>query len=85
MASKQEVLELVEGLKLLVIDGKKVMADGKVDLSDVLVIKDLVSQQAALVAAFSGLSNIKMAELGAQEAIEIVTALVSAAREVAAA
>lgn len=85
MSSKQEILEAVAGLKILAIDVKKVLADGKVDLNDLAVLQDLMNQHAELVKAFEGLGSIKTSELTLSDALEIFQELGKAGAEVAAA
>lgn len=67
--SVKETVELLEGIKLLAIDVKKVMADGKVDFADVAVLRDLVSQFGALGDAFQGIDQIddEIKDLSAEE------------------
>lgn len=83
--SKKEILELIKGLEHLMVGGKKVMKDGKVDLNDLAVLQDLVGQQADLTAAVEGLQNIKAEEIGIPDVLEILTALAAMGSRVAAA
>lgn len=54
----KESLELLEGLKDLVLAGKKVIADGKVSVSDLNVVVDLFHELNVLVDAVKGVSQI---------------------------
>lgn len=83
----KEIVELLEGVKLLGINGKKVMADGKVDFSDFPVVLELLKQYATLVEAVKGLDQVpaEVKDLSADEAqvilakvVEIVAALKAA-------
>lgn len=54
----KELLELLEGVKTLALDGKKVMADGKVNLADLPVAMELLNQFDVLSAAVKGADQI---------------------------
>jgi hypothetical protein len=83
----KEMLELIEGLKQLVLVGKAVMKDGKVDMSDLPSLSLLLGKQAELVAAFQGLGELKeeAKDIDLAEAQVVVLALIAAAKEVKAA
>ena len=83
----KELLELIEGLKQLLLVGKAVMKDGKVDLADLSSLSLLMGKQKELLAAFEGLSAVKeeVKGMSLEEASMIVFALVAAAKEVKAA
>lgn len=84
MSSVKESLELLDGVKVVLVAGKKVMADGKVNLQDLPVAVELLQKINVLVAAVDGIDkvpaeikDIDIAELqllGAK-VIEIVQAL----------
>lgn len=82
-----EIKAVLLALKDLAIDGKKVMADGKIDLSDLPVAMDLLKQQNDFVAAIKGMSELmpEAKDLSSQEMMEVVAALFSAFKEVQAA
>ena len=80
----KESLELLEGLKLLAVAGKKIAADGKVSVADLGEVMGLVNKVGVLVAAVQGVGEIKAeakdldaAELQqlALKALEIVNAV----------
>jgi hypothetical protein len=83
----KELMELIAGLKELILVGKSVMKDGKVDLSDIGALSVLLAKQSELVAAFQGLSEIddEVKDLDLAEAQEVILALIAAAKEVKAA
>lgn len=89
MAEKgvKEILEFIEGLKELILVGKAVMKDGKVDMSDLAALSVLLGKQEKLVAAFTGLSELKdeAKDIDLAEAQQVVMALIAAAKEVKAA
>lgn len=85
MTSKEEILALIKALGDVAVDVKKVMADGKVDLADISVIKDLVAQRDDFIAAVSNLGSMKLSELKIEDASDIVAALAAVGAEVAAA
>ena len=74
MAGIKESLELLEGVKMLAADVKKVMADGKVDMADIGVLMDLLSQFSVLSEAVKGADQISMEvkDLSAEEINELV-------------
>jgi hypothetical protein len=83
----KESLELLEGLKLLAVEAKKVLADGKLSAADLPVILDLINNVSVLVAAVQGLGEIKaeVKDLSAEEiqqlgakVLEIVAAVKAA-------
>lgn len=80
----KEMLELIEGIKQLLLVGKAVMKDGKVDMSDLSHLSVLMAKQAELVAAFQGLGDIKAEakDIDLAEAQQVVLALIAAAKEV---
>ena len=84
MASKQEILELIVGLKDVIKDIKKVVKDPKNPANDLAVLGDLYQQKDELIAAASGLGNIKVSELSTADVVEIIQALASAGAEIAA-
>lgn len=83
----KEMLELIEGLKQLVLVGKAVMKDGKIDMSDLVHLSALMAKQAELIAAFQGLGELKdeAKDIDLAEAQVVVLALIAAAKEVKAA
>jgi hypothetical protein len=83
----KEILEFIEGLKELILVGKAVMKDGKVDMSDLAALSVLLGKQEELVAAFQGLSEMKdeAKDIDLAEAQQVVLALIAAAKEVKAA
>lgn len=83
----KESMELLEGLKLLAIESKKLMADGKVNLGDLPVLLDLVQNVGVLAAAVQGADQVgaELKELSSEElqklgekVLEIVAAVKAA-------
>jgi hypothetical protein len=78
MATEQrgikESLELLDGVKALLVDGKKIMADGKVSFADLPVLFDLMQQAGILTAAFQGLNDVpaEVKDLTAEEANQLL-------------
>lgn len=85
--SVKEMLELIEGIKQLLLVGKAVMKDGRIDLADLAALSILLTKQNELMAAFADLGDIKeeIKDISLDEAKEVVLALVAAAKEVKAA
>lgn len=54
----KESLELLDGLKILAIDVKKVLADGKVSIADLPVAMELLGQLGVLTSAIQGVDQI---------------------------
>lgn len=67
----KESLELLKGLELLGIDYNKVMADGKLDLTDLRVAGDLMGQFPQLQAAVKDVNKVPK-ELGDLDEAEIM-------------
>jgi hypothetical protein len=80
----KELLELIAGVKELALVGKAVMKDGKISVEDLAALSGLLSKQEILIAAFQGAADVpeEVKDLTLDEAMEIVTALVTAAKEV---
>jgi hypothetical protein len=66
----KESMELLEGVKVLVVEVKKVMADGKVSLADLPVLMSLLQKFSVLSAAAEGAGEItkEVKDLSAEEA-----------------
>ena len=71
----KESLELLEGFKVLAVDAKKVFADGKIDIADLPVAWDLLSQLSVISAAVDGIDKIpsEVTALSAEEINSLVT------------
>lgn len=87
MADEQdikEILEAINGIKLLALAEKSVMKDGKVDLSDLTVLKDLFENKQAILDAVNGISAIpaEAKDLSVGEIMQLVTALFDAFKEI---
>jgi hypothetical protein len=84
MKGVKEILELIAGLKEVAKVGKLAMKDGKVDLADLSLLSVLLAKQAELSLAFEGLSDLgdEVKDLSLDEGLQIVSALVAAAKEV---
>lgn len=76
----KEIQEFFAGAEVLAITGKKIMADGKVNLADAQHILALSKDIETLVAAFEGLAKIKneVKDIDAQEALTLVQGLFAA-------
>jgi len=78
----KETLELLDGVKVLVRTGKRVMSDGKVSISDLPEFLDLVNKFALLNAAYQG-ADLIVAEaknLSAEEAQMIIAKVMEIAK-----
>lgn len=75
-----ELQELIAGLELLAITGKKIMADGKVNLADAAHLVELGTKLDVVVKAFDGLAQVKeeAKDIDAQEALALVRRLFDA-------
>jgi len=83
----KEMLELVEGVKEMAIIAKLMMKDKKVSFEDLHFLPQLLEKQEVLLKAFSGLSQLddELKDIDVQEAMLVMEALISAAKEVEAA
>lgn len=72
----KESLELLEGVRLLAVDAKMVLADGKIDFKDIPVVWGLIGQMSKLNAAASGISEIpaELKDLSAAEINQLASA-----------
>lgn len=70
----KESLELLEGVKVLGVSAKKVLADGKVNLADLPVLLGLISDFPVLTAAVQGADLVlpEVKDLSADEANQLV-------------
>lgn len=66
----KESLEVLEALRVLLVDIKKVLADGKVSTGDMGVLFDLLRQLSVLNAGLEGVDKVpaEMKDVDAQEA-----------------
>jgi hypothetical protein len=80
----KELLELVAGLKEVALIGKAALKDGKIDLNDLSLLSQLLVKQQVLVAAFEGLGQVadEAKDLSLDEAMNLIKALLDAAKEV---
>lgn len=81
----KETLELLEGVKVLIVEAKKVLADGKVSLADLPVVLGLLQKFSVLNAAVQGVDEVvsEAKDLSSDEAtlvIAKVLELVAAAK-----
>ncbi len=85
--SVKELVELLVGLKDLVVIGKEAFKDGKIDLGDLTLLGQALAKQQELLAAFSGLSELgeEFKTLTLDEAMTVVMKVVDLAKEVNAA
>lgn len=70
----KETMELLEGIKDLALDAKKVMADGKIDVADLPVAMDILGQLGTLSAAVEGVDQVlpELKDLSADEINTVV-------------
>jgi len=71
----KETLELLEGVKVLVLESKKVLSDGKVSLSDLPVLLGLLQKFSVLNAAVQGVEDViaEAKDLSSDEANIVVS------------
>lgn len=83
----KELLEALEGLKVLAKAGKAVLADGKISVSDLPVLMSLLSDKDVLLAAAAGLSEVpaEVKNLSPDEIAQVGMAILAAYKEVKAA
>lgn len=74
MATVKESVEVLDAVKVLLQDLKKVLADGKIGLGDVGVVFDLLKQLPVLNAGLQGADQIpaEMKDLDAEESALLV-------------
>jgi hypothetical protein len=77
----KQTKELIKGLELLGVVGKKIAKDNKIGVDDIVHLIHLGQNMDVLVAAFSGLQDIKaeLSNLSQDEVLEIIGALYAAA------
>lgn len=70
----KEIMEALEGMKLMGIFGKKVGADGKVNLADLPYLMELAGHSAELFAAVDGIKVIpaEVKDLSSDEASQVL-------------
>lgn len=80
----KEIGELIEGLELVGKAAKKISKDGKVDLSDLAHVVELVKESDKLIQAVKGLDQIddEVKNLDQAEAMEILAKLFAAAKNI---
>lgn len=54
----KEIMELLEGVKVIGVSAKAMMADGKVDLKDIPEAIELLKQYQTIIEAFKGAGEI---------------------------
>jgi hypothetical protein len=83
----KETQELIEGVKVLAIAGTKVMADGKITVTDLPAGMELFSKSQVVIDGFTGLAEIQaeVKDLSEEECRAIVAQLFAAAAAVRAA
>ena len=84
MKGVKEILELIAGLKEVAKLGKLALKDGKINLEDLALLSQLLVKQQVLVAALDGLGELgaEVKDLSLDEAVQLIQALVDAAKEV---
>ena len=83
----KELLEVIAGLKEVALIGKAALKDGKIDLSDLNLLSQLLLKQQVLIAAFDGLGEVgaEVKDISLDEAMALIKALLDAAKDVRAA
>lgn len=84
MKGVKEILELIAGLKEVAKLGKLALKDGKIDLNDLALLSQLLVKQQTLIDALQGLGDVgdEVKDLSLDEAMQLIQALVDAAKEV---
>lgn len=79
--SIKESLEVLEAARVLLVDVKNVLADGKINGSDIGVLFDLLRQLGTLNAGLQGVEQIpaELKDLDAQEAEQLIAKLMALA------
>lgn len=87
MKDTKEILELIKGLKEIALLVKLALKDGKIDMTDLGLLSNLLVKQQVFVDAFAGLGDLpaEVKDLSLDEALGVITALIDAAKEVKAA
>lgn len=82
--STKELMELLTGVKLLLLSAKKIMADKKVNVADLPAVMELVQKSNVLVEAITGYQSIpaEVKDLDATEAQAIVAEIYALVKEV---
>ena len=72
-----KIILILEKIEVLGVSGKKIMADGKVDLADLPVAIGLLSEINGMIEAFKGAQEAfgEMKDLDAAESLEVVKKL----------
>lgn len=70
----KESMELLEGVKILGVSGKKILADGKVSVADLPEVMALATKAQAIVDAVQGIEGVlpEVKDLSQEEAQAIV-------------
>jgi 3-deoxy-D-manno-octulosonate 8-phosphate phosphatase KdsC-like HAD superfamily phosphatase len=70
----KESLEVLEAVKVLLVDIKAVLKDGKINMDDVGVVFDLLRQLSTLNAGVEGVSQVpgEVMDLDAKEAEQVI-------------
>lgn len=70
----KETLEVLDGLKVLAVTGKEVLADGKINLADLGKLSQLASDFGTLKDAIEGINDVddELKDLDSSEAQQIV-------------
>lgn len=78
----KELLEAIKACEDIIEAVKMVMKDGKIDMSDLAVLKDLAAKQAEILDGVKGLGEIpaEVKDLDLAEAMVVVNELVAAIR-----
>lgn len=83
----KEIVELLEGVKILAITAKKALADGKISLADLPLVLEAITKVSVLVEAVNGVDQVpsEVKDLTAEEIQMLVSKVLVLAAEVKAA
>lgn len=83
----KEIMELLDGVKVLALAGKKITADGKVNLADFPILMEVLAKFGVLNAAYQGLGEavLEGKDLSMDEAQAIVDKVMEIAKALKAA
>lgn len=84
MSEMKEVKELMEGLKHLAVFVARVARDGKVDLTDMVHVMQLLNNQAVLMGAIQGITDVpkELKGIDLDQAGRLMIELITAIKDV---
>jgi len=83
----KEIVEILDAAKTLAVMGKKIMADGKINLGDLPLFLDLLSKFSVLNAAYAGAGEAveEVKDLSVEEAQVVIAKVMEIAKAIKAA